>query len=286
MKRHVIALLLSMLTISTTVVSADLVLAQTDAVQTDTAEENDTQETENVLEDGIYTAEFDTDNSMFRVNEANDGKGILTVKDKEMTIHVSLGSKNIVNLFYGMAEDAQKEGAQLLEPTTDTVTYSDGISEEVYGFDIPVPALDDEFDVALLGKKGKWYDHKVSVSDPQKIEGKTVADLALEDGEYKIEVTLAGGSGKSTIDSPASIKIEEKTAIATIVWSSPNYDYMLVDGERYEPVNEDGNSVFEIPVTVFDAEMDVTADTTAMGTPHEVEYTLRFDSVSLKEAKE
>lgn len=286
MKRHVIALLLSMLTISTTVVSADLVLAQTDAVQTETAEETDAQETENVLEDGIYTAEFDTDNSMFRVNEANDGKGILTVKDGEMTIHVSLGSKNIVNLFYGMAEDAQKEGAQLLEPTTDTVTYSDGISEEVYGFDIPVPVLDDEFDVALLGKKGKWYDHKVSVSDPQKIEGKTVADLALEDGEYTIEVTLAGGSGKSTIDSPASIKIEEETAIATIVWSSPNYDYMLVDGERYEPVNEDGNSVFEIPVTVFDAEMDVTADTTAMSTPHEVEYTLRFDSASLKEAKE
>lgn len=290
MKRHVIALLLSMLTISTTVVSADLVLAQTDAVQTDTAEETaeetDAQETENALEDGIYTAEFDTDNSMFRVNEANDGKGILTVKDGEMTIHVSLGSKNIVNLFYGMAEDAQKEGAQLLEPTTDTVTYSDGISEEVYGFDIPVPVLDDEFDVALLGKKGKWYDHKVSVSDPQKIEGKTVADLALEDGEYTIEVTLAGGSGKSTIDSPASIKIEEETAIATIVWSSPNYDYMLVDGERYEPVNEDGNSVFEIPVTVFDAEMDVTADTTAMSTPHEVEYTLRFDSASLKEAKE
>lgn len=282
MKRHVIALLLSMLTISTTVASADLVLAQTDAVQTDTAEKT----AEDTLEDGIYTAEFDTDNSMFRVNEAKDGKGILTVKNGEMTIHVSLGSKNIVNLFYGMAEDAQKEGAQLLEPTIDTVTYSDGISEEVYGFDIPVPALEDEFDVALIGKKGKWYDHKVSVSDPQKIEGKTVADLALEDGEYTIEVTLAGGSGKSTIDSPASIEIEGEKATATIVWSSPNYDYMLVDGERYEPVNEEGNSVFEIPVTVFDAEMDVTADTTAMSTPHEVEYTLRFDSASLKEAKE
>lgn len=275
-----------MLTISTTVVNADLVLAQTDAAQTDTAkeavEEEDTEETDDTLEDGIYTAEFDTDNSMFRVNEANDGKGILTVKDGEMTIHVSLGSKNIVNLFAGTAEDAQKEGAQLLEPTIDTVTYSDGISEEVYGFDIPVPALDDEFDVALIGKKGKWYDHKVSVSDPEKIEGKTVADLALEDGEYTIEVTLAGGSGKSTIDSPTSIKIEEEQAIATIVWSSPNYDYMLVDGEKYEPVNEDGNSVFEIPVTVFDAEMNITADTTAMSTPHEVDYTLRFDSASIK----
>lgn len=286
MKRHAIAVLLSMLTISTTVVSADLVLAQTDAAQEDTAkeavEEEDTEETDDTLEDGIYTAEFDTDNSMFRVNEANDGKGILTVKDGEMTIHVSLGSKNIVNLFAGTAEDAQKEGAQLLEPTIDTVTYSDGISEEVYGFDIPVPALDDEFDVALIGKKGKWYDHKVSVSDPEKIEGKTVADLALEDGEYTIEVTLAGGSGKSTIDSPTSIKIEEEQAIATIVWSSPNYDYMLVDGEKYEPVNEDGNSVFEIPVTVFDAEMNITADTTAMSTPHEVDYTLRFDSASIK----
>ena len=120
-----------------------------------------------VLEDGVYTAEFKTDSSMFRVNEANDGKGILTVKDGKMTIHISLVSKSILNLFPGTAEEAQKEGDKLLEPTTDTVTYSDGLSEEVYGFDVPVTALDEEFDLALIGKKGKWYDHKVSVSDPQ-----------------------------------------------------------------------------------------------------------------------
>lgn len=87
-----------------------------------------------------------------------------------MVIHVSLRSKNIVNLFPGLAEDAQKEGAELLNPTTDTVTYSDGSTEEVYGFDIPVPALDEEFDVALIGTKGVWYDHKVSVSNPVKAE--------------------------------------------------------------------------------------------------------------------
>ena len=29
------------------------------------------------LEDGTYTAEFDTDSSMFHVNEASDGKGTL-----------------------------------------------------------------------------------------------------------------------------------------------------------------------------------------------------------------
>ena len=103
---------------------------------------------------------------MFHVNEANDGKGELTVKDGKMTIHVSLASKNIVNLFPGTAKDAQKEGAKLLQPTTDTVTYSDGMTEEVYGFDIPVPAIGEEFDCALIGTKGKWYDHKVSVSDP------------------------------------------------------------------------------------------------------------------------
>ena len=119
------------------------------------------------LEDGVYTAEFQTDSGMFHVNEANEGKGTLTVEDGEMVIHVSLASKNIVNLYYGLAEDAQKEGAELLEPTVDSVTYSDGITEEVYGFDIPVPALDEEFDVALIGTKGKWYDHKVSVSNPQ-----------------------------------------------------------------------------------------------------------------------
>lgn len=119
------------------------------------------------LEDGTYSAEFHTDSSMFHVNEACDGKGTLTVKNGEMTIHVSLVSKNIVNLYPGLADDAQKEGAELLEPVTDTVTYSDGLTEEVYGYDVPVPELDEEFDLAILGKKGVWYDHKVSVSNPE-----------------------------------------------------------------------------------------------------------------------
>ena len=118
------------------------------------------------LANGIYTAEFNTDSSMFHVNEANDGKGELTVSDDGAVIHVSLVSKKIVNLYAGLAEDAQKDGAVLIEPTVDTVTYSDGYTEDVYGFDIPVPALDEEFDVAILGESGKWFDHKVSVSSP------------------------------------------------------------------------------------------------------------------------
>ena len=119
------------------------------------------------LADGKYLADFNTDSSMFKPNEACDGKGVLTVKDGEMTIHVSLVSKKILNLFPGTAEDAQAEGAELLQPTTDEVTYTDGATEEVFGFDIPVPALDEEFDCALIGEKGNWYDHKVSVSNPE-----------------------------------------------------------------------------------------------------------------------
>lgn len=135
-----------------------------DSVSTSaTAEESDSSS----LTDGTYSVAFNTDSSMFHVNEANNGRGVLTVKDGKMTIHISLVSKKIVNLFAGTAADAAKDGAAVLEPTTDKVTYEDGTVEEVYGFDVPVESLDKEFDLAILGTKGEWYDHKVSVSDPQ-----------------------------------------------------------------------------------------------------------------------
>lgn len=135
-------------------------------VETEAPAETETPGSKIDLPDGVYTAEFKTDSSMFHVNEANKGKGILTVKDGQATIHVALVGKSILNLYPGLAADAQKEGAALLQPTVDTVTYDDGMTEEVFGFDIPVPAIGEEFDLALIGKKGKWYDHKVSVENP------------------------------------------------------------------------------------------------------------------------
>ncbi len=119
------------------------------------------------LPDGEYEVTFTTDSSMFKINETLNDKAVLTVKDGQMTVHISLASQKIVNLFPGLAEDAQAEGAKLLEPTEDEVTYSDGMTETVNGFDVPVPALDTEFDLALIGTKGKWYDHKVVVSSPE-----------------------------------------------------------------------------------------------------------------------
>ena len=150
----------------------DLYVSHTHAAMeelgTSAASSSDT--TDAVLEDGTYEAEFKTDSGMFHVNEANDGKGVLTVKDGQMSIHISLTSKNIVNLFVGKAADAKKDGAELLQPTTDPVTYDDGTTEEVNGFDVPVKALDKDFDLALIGTKGKWYDHTVSVTNPVKVD--------------------------------------------------------------------------------------------------------------------
>ena len=230
------------------------------------------------LPDGVYTAEFDTDSSMFHANEACDGKGTLTVENGQMTFHVSLASTHIVNLYLGKASDAADHEADWLQPTTDTVTSSDGTSEEVYGFDIPVTAVDTDFDLAILGTKGKWYDHVVSVRNAVQQAG----TAAPADGTYTCDVTLEGGSGRATVESPAALTVADGKMTATIVWSSPNYDYMLVDGEKYLPTNTEGNSTFEIPVAALDTALDVTADTVAMSTPHEIEYTLTFDSASLK----
>lgn len=227
------------------------------------------------LEDGTYVVSFVSDHSMFHVNDANNDKGILTVKDGEMTVHVSLQSKKIVKLFYGNKEDAQKEGADLIEPSVDLIDYGDGYTSEVYGFDVPVPYLDEPFEVSILGTHDNWYTHNVTVSDP--VLGDDIhqgTELDLENGDYTVEVALEGGSGKASVESPTTLKVENGEATLTLIWSSANYDYMIVDGAELKPVNEEGNSTFEVPVKVLNEPFKVIADTTAMSQPHEIEYEL------------
>ena len=238
------------------------------------------------LPDGVYTAEFKTDSSMFHASEAVDGMGTLTVENGVMTFHVSLQSQKIVNLYLGMAADAPDHESDWLQPTVDTVTYSDGTSDEVYGFDIPVQAVDTDFQLAILGTKGTWYGHTVSVADAQPAADETAAPAETPaDGSYTCAVTLEGGSGRATVESPAALTVADSAMTATIVWSSPNYDYMLIDGEKYLPTNTEGNSTFEIPVAALDTALAVTADTVAMSTPHEIDYTLTFDSATLTAAE-
>lgn len=235
------------------------------------------------LEDGVYTVDFETDSSMFRANEAKDGKGTLTVTDGQGMVHISLPSKNIVNLYPGTAEEAKTDEAGWLFPTVDTVTYPDGLSEEVYGFDLPVPVLEEEFDVALIGKKEKWYDHKVRVEHAVPAEKETVS---AADGSYTCEVTLQGGSGRASIQSPAELLVQDGEITAELVWNSPYYEFMLVGESQYDPIDPEQNrqekrSVFEIPVEL-NQEMAVRASTVAMSEPHLVEYTLYFDGDTLE----
>lgn len=234
------------------------------------------------LADGVYQASFSTDSSMFHANEACDGKGVLTVQNGQMSIYVTLAGKGIVNLFPGTAEDAQKPGAEWLQPTLETVHYSDGTTDEANAFLIPVPYLDEEFDVALVGKKGTWYDHKVSVSDPQPMDECAQAEPPM-DGEYTINVALEGGSGRASVQSPAELTVQNGQMTVKIVWSSKNYDLMVVDGTEYTPTYENDLSVFEIPLSDFNTSIAVQAETTAMSQPHMIDYTLTFTGLEAVE---
>ena len=230
------------------------------------------------LADGVYQASFSTDSSMFHANEACDGKGVLTVENGQMSIYVTLAGKGIVNLFPGTAEDAQKPGAEWLQPTLETVHYSDGTTDEANAFLIPVPYLDEEFDVALVGKKGTWYDHKVSVSDPQPLADGTAESEVPADGSYTVEAVLQGGSGKASVQSPARLTVENGAITATVIWSSKNYDLMIVNGQEYTPTYENELSCFTIPVSALGTPLPVQAETTAMSQPHMIDYTLTFSS--------
>lgn len=230
------------------------------------------------LADGVYQASFSTDSSMFHANEACDGKGVLTVQNGQMSIYVTLAGKGIVNLFPGTAEDAQKPGAEWLQPTLETVHYSDGTTDEANAFLIPVPYLDEEFDVALVGKKGTWYDHKVSVSDPQPLADDTAESEVPADGSYTVEAVLQGGSGKASVQSPARLTVENGAMTATVTWSSKNYDLMIVNGQEYTPTYENELSCFTIPVSALGTPLPVQAETTAMSQPHMIDYTLTFSN--------
>lgn len=230
------------------------------------------------LADGVYQASFSTDSSMFHANEACDGKGVLTVQNGQMSIYVTLAGKGIVNLFPGTAEDAQKPGAEWLQPTLETVHYSDGTTDEANAFLIPVPYLDEEFDVALVGKKGTWYDHKVSVSDPEPLADDTAESEVPADGSYTVEAVLQGGSGKASVQSPARLTVENGAMTATVIWSSKNYDLMIVNGQEYTPTYENELSCFTIPVSALGTPLPVQAETTAMSQPHMIDYTLTFSN--------
>lgn len=214
MKKRYVNLILAMVSASAMALGSVPAMAATDSAKTESVKNDSKEDAEasnekeadaaktDTLEDGVYTAEFDTDSSMFHVNEACNGRATLTVKDGKMTVHITLVSKNIENVFLGTAEDAQKDGAELIQPTIDKVTYSDGMTEEVYGFNVPVEKLDEEFDLAIIGKKGKWYDHKVSVTDVQEQteEEKNAVEIGEEEKSEDADTTTDAAAEEENKD--------------------------------------------------------------------------------------
>ena len=230
------------------------------------------------IKDGTYNINVDSSSSMFNITKCD-----LTVKNGSMSAVMTMSGKGYLKIFIGTGKEA------LNASEDDYIHYVENENGE-HTFAVDVDALDKEIDCAAFSKKKeKWYDRKLvfrADSIPLNCfeEGviKSVDNLNLEDGVYSVETLLTGGSGRADIISPAMLTIKDKKAMVKIEWSSSNYDYMKVDEQIYYPVNTSGNSIFELPVTVFDWKIPVIANTTAMSEPHEVEYTLLFKSETIK----
>ena len=232
------------------------------------------------LKDGEYDINVDSSSSMFKISSCK-----LKVADGKMTAVLTMNGTGYRYLYMGTEEDAAKADESEYIPFEEV--------GETHTFTVPVEALDSETDCAAFSdRKEEWYGRVLvfradSLPADAFAEGviSTPESLGWEDGEYEVEVTLEGGSGKATVASPAKITVTEGKAQAEIIWSSNKYDYMVVDGEKIMPESTEENSIFEIPVTGFDYKMPVSADTIAMSTPHEIEYTLYFDAATAKKAE-
>lgn len=246
----------------------------------DVAEDGMTPITGDKVKDGTYDVTVKSSSSMFNITACE-----LTVKDGEMTAKMHMGGTGYLYVYMGTGEQAAAADEADYIPFTEE---ADG----THSFTVPVKALDEGIDCAAFSKKKeKWYDRTIlfradSLPADALADGvmTTAESLSLADGVYTADVTLGGGSGRASVESPATLTVAGGKVTAKIVWSSKNYDYMKVNEEKYDAVIEDEHSTFEIPVAGFDWALPVIADTTAMSEPHEIDYTLKFDSASIAPA--
>ena len=235
----------------------------------------------NDLKEGTYDITVESSSSMFKITSCT-----LTVEKGAMTARMTMGGTGYLYVYMGTGEEAAKA------PESDRISFEEN-ADGTHSFTVPVDALNEVLPcTAFSKKKEKWYDRKLaflasSLGDAVSVDVKmtTVSDLALEDGVYEADVALEGGSGRASVESPAKITVKQGEATAEIIFSSPNYDYVRIGDVTYDPVNTEGNSTFELPVDGFDYRMQIVADTVAMSTPHEIDYTLLFDSATIKKAE-
>ena len=230
------------------------------------------------VKDGTYSVSVDCSSKMFHVTDCQ-----LTVKDGKMTAVMTMSGTGYRCIYLGTGEQASKAKPE-------DYIFPDTNKEGKDTFVIPVEALDKGISCAAFSKnKQQWYDRTILLRADSLPDGavtggssKTVAELGLQDGTYTVNVTLAGGSGRASIQSPAELTVANGEATAKIVWSSSNYDYMMVGDDKYEPVAGAETSTFNIPVAAFGKKIAVQADTTAMSQPYLIDYTLTFDADSVK----
>ena len=94
----------------------------------------------------------------------------------------------------------------------------------------------------------------------------------VADGTYVPSFGFTGGTGKVTISCPKLV-VKNGKGTATIVFSSKKISYIVVNGTTYYNENSGGSSTFTIPVNI-NGTTAISALTTAMSTPHLVDYTL------------
>ena len=231
------------------------------------------------LHDGTYRVTVDSSSSMFQIEDCT-----LTVADGKAAAEMIMGGSGYQYVFPGSAEEAAAadESGYIETGESDAGTNL---------FVFPVEALDAGVPCAAYSKKKElWYDRTIvfradSLPLSAFADGtfETADSLGIADGTYTVDVTLTGGTGRAGVQSPCRLFVENRNATAEIIWSSDNYDYMKVDGEQIMTEIIDGHSVCVIPVAAFNHPLAVIADTTAMSTPHEIDYTLTFDASTLAE---
>ncbi len=234
------------------------------------------------LREGVWPVEMKSSSSMFKADHCE-----ILVENGEMQAVLYMTSEAYLYMYAGTATEAAAA------PEAEYITL-ESAGDGLNSFTLPLEALDAPLECAAYSRRKElWYDRTLLFrADSLPLEAfaegylTTAESLDLADGEYSVEVTLSGGSGRASIQSPARLLVQDGEILAEIVWSSSKYDFMMVDGEKYLPVNTEGNAAFLIPVSVFDHPMAVQADTTAMSQPHLIDYSLRFDSATVQAAEQ
>ena len=261
--------------------------------------------------DGVYEVTVESSSSMFPIEKA-----VLTVENGSMTAVLTMGGQGYLKVFPGTGVEAaaselseyidfqvNEEGkhtftipVEALDQPIACAAFSknrekwydryllfgaeslpeDAVLVELPDYEALRKAAKEKRIAALREEAEQEAAEEEKAQDSQEDSSVSPALIEMEDGEYAIEVEVKGGTGRTTVSSPAGLTVRDGYAYARIEWSSSSYDYMLVGGKKYLPLYEEGYSTFEIPITVFNEPMEVIADTTAMSTPHEIAYQLIF----------